>query len=550
MLKTDLLYIVIFFTLVNVSNSQLANQNTYLLKNLDSYGSSYSALWGYTAPNGREYAILGCNTGTSFVDITDSANIHEVDFQTGVTSQWREMKTYSHYAYIVSEGTNSYLQIIDLQYLPDSVHFVKAWNYSGYTKTHSIQQSGHYLYLNGGNSAANGGITVVDVISPETPVKLGQWTTLYVHDCRVRNDTIWASNIYTGQTSIINAVNKSSLSFVRTFQSYPTAVVSTHNSELTSDRKYLLTTNELSSPAGKLNVWNVEDLGNITFVRDWQPTGITNSIVHNVEIYGNYALIAHYTAGIRLLNISDPVNPVEAAWYDTYTSSNANTFNGCWAVYKFSSGKIIGSDISNGLFVIKTTVQDFNFPPVNINLKVFSEGLYNSSLNRLSRKDSVTVYLRNASSPFALVDSAKTSVDSINLSGNFKFSKAATGNYYIVVKYFNAIETWSRAGGEPLTAGGPVYSYDFTSAVSQAYGNNLLLKGSKYTMYSGDINKSGSIDLDDILYIYNDAGNFLSGIRIVSDLNADNLVDLSDITLSFNNSNNFISVKTPFNIVK
>lgn len=550
MKTTVLLCIAVFLTMINVSNSQLANQNTYLLKNLDSYGSSYSALWGYTAPNGREYALLGCNTGTSFVDITDSANIHEVDFQTGVTSQWREMKTYSHYAYIVSEGTNSYLQIVDLQYLPDSVHFVKSWNYSGYTKTHSIQQSGHYLYLNGGNSAANGGITVVDVISPENPVKMGQWTTLYVHDCRVRNDTIWASNVYTGQTSIINAVNKSSLSTVRTFQSYPTSVISTHNSDLTSDRKYLLTTNELSSPAGKLNVWNVEDLGNITYVRDWQPTGITNSIVHNVEIYGNYALIAHYTAGIRLINISDPVNPVEVAWYDTYTSSNGNTFSGCWAVYKFSSGKIIGSDISNGLFVIKTTVQDFNYPPININLKVFSEGIYNSSLNRLSRKDSVTVYLRNAASPFALVDSARASVDSVNLSGNFKFSKTVTGNYYIVVKYFNALETWSRSGGEQLTAGGSVYSYDFTNAASQAYGNNLQLKGSKYTMYSGDINKSSSIDLDDILYIYNDAGNFLSGIRIISDLNADNLADLSDITLAFNNSNNFISVKSPFSFSK
>lgn len=104
--------------------------------------------------------------GASFVDITDSANIHEVDFVTGVTSQWREMKTYSHYAYIVSEGTNSRLQIVDLQYLPDSVHLVKTWSYTGYTKTHSIQQSGHYLYLNGGNSAANGGVTAVNVIDP------------------------------------------------------------------------------------------------------------------------------------------------------------------------------------------------------------------------------------------------------------------------------------------------------------------------------------------------------------------------------------------------
>lgn len=351
------IYITIFLilTLYSTSFSQLPNQNTYLLKKLDTY-SSYSACWGYVAPNGREYAILGTQVGTSFVDITDSANIREVDSVKGLNSGWREMKTYSHYAYIVSEATGSGLQIVDLQYLPDSVRLVKTWSYTGYTKTHSIQQSGHYLYLNGGNSAQNGGVTVVDVIDPENPVKLGQWTTLYVHDCRVLNDTIWASNIYTGQTSIINALNKTSLNLVRTWRSYPTSEVSTHNCAFSEDRNYLFTTNEISSPNGKLNVWDIRDLSNILFVREWMPTNITTSIVHNVETYGNYAVIAHYSAGIRIVDISDPTNPTEVAWYDTYTNNNSSNYSGCWGVYKFPSGKIIGSDISNGLIVIKTTL--------------------------------------------------------------------------------------------------------------------------------------------------------------------------------------------------
>ncbi len=353
-MKIFFIGIIFFLLLLNLSYSQLPNQNTYLLRNLDTYGS-YSACWGYTAPNGREYAILGTGVGTSFVDITDSANIHEVDSVRGINSSWREMKTYSHYAYVVSEATNSQLQIIDLQYLPDSVHLVKVWGYPGYTKTHSISQSGHYIYLNGGNSALNGGVTILDVLDPENPVKMGQWTTLYVHDCRILNDTIWACNIYTGQTSIISAVNKSSLDFVRTWQSYPQSTVSTHNCAFSLDRKYLYTTNELTSPNGKLNIWNIEDLNNITFIREWLPTNISTAVVHNIETYGNLAVIAHYTAGIRILDISDPANPVEVAWYDTYPSSNASNENGCWGVYRFPSGKIIGSDIVNGLFVIKTT---------------------------------------------------------------------------------------------------------------------------------------------------------------------------------------------------
>ncbi|MBK8380618.1 MAG: choice-of-anchor B family protein [Ignavibacteria bacterium] len=353
------------------SYSQLANQNTYLLKNIDVAGRSYSALWGYTAPNGREYAILGYNRGTSFIDITDSANIREVDTLSGLTSSWREMKTYSHYAYIVSEATNSKLQIVDLQYLPDSVSLVATWSYAGYTKTHSISQSGNYLYLNGGNAASSvGGVAVVDVSNPVSPVKMGEWNTEYVHDCRVQNDTIWAANVYTGKMSIINASNKSSLQFVRNWQAYPQSAVSTHNCAFPVTRDYIYTTNEVSSPAGKLNVWDIRDLNNITFVRDWQPTGITSAIVHNIETYGNYAVIAHYTAGIRILNISNPSNPVEVAWYDTYPSSNSTNFSGCWGVYKFSSGKIIGSDISNGLFVIKTNFIMTEIPEeINSNAK-------------------------------------------------------------------------------------------------------------------------------------------------------------------------------------
>ncbi len=364
------LLIISFLILCSsLSYSQLANQNTYLLKNIDVAGRSYSALWGYTAPNGREYAILGYNRGTSFVDITDSANIHEVDTITGLTSSWREMKTFSHYAYIVSEATNSRLQIVDLQYLPDSVSLVATWSYAGYTKTHSISQSGNFIYLNGGNAATSvGGVAVVDVSNPISPVKLGEWSTEYVHDCRVQNDTIWAANIYTGKMSIINASNKSSLQFVRNWQAYPQSAVSTHNCAFPVTRDFIYTTNEVSSPAGKLNVWDIRDLNNITFVRDWQPTGITTAIVHNIETYGNYAVIAHYTAGIRILNISNPSNPVEVAWYDTYPSSNNTNFNGCWGVYKFSSGKIIGSDISNGLFVIKTNFIMTEIPEENTSI--------------------------------------------------------------------------------------------------------------------------------------------------------------------------------------
>lgn len=364
-MKKTAILILLCFTFIISSNifSQLADNNTHLLKHLNPRPSNnlykYSACWGYTAPNGREYAILGCQPGTSFIDITDSANIHEVGFLSGPTSEWREMKVYSHYAYIVSEASNSGVQIVDLQYLPDSIHYVKKFSAPSHSSTHSISQSGPYLYLNGANSnfVGNGGIAVLDLsVDPETPVLRGKWTSKYVHDSRLWNDTIWASNIYTGQTTIIDARNKNSLTTIRTWQSYPQQAISTHNCAITDDRRFILTTNEVDFPAGKLNVYNIQDLNNITFVTEWHPTNLTTTIVHNVEIYGNYAVIAHYTSGIRIVDISNPAAPVEVAWYDTYKRDNSTDYLGCWGVFMFPSGKIIGSDTDSGLYVVKTNI--------------------------------------------------------------------------------------------------------------------------------------------------------------------------------------------------
>lgn len=540
LLTPFLLFIISF----SDSYSQLPNVNTYLLRNLDVSGRSYAACWGYVAPNGREYAIIGYNTGTAFIDITDSANIREVDTQPGTSSSWREMKVYDHYAYIVSEAPNSRLQIVDLQYLPDSVHLVTTWSYAGYDHTHSISQSGKFLYLNGGNvttgGTSSGGVAIVDLTNPIAPVKRGQWSNRYVHDCRVLNDTIWTANINAGKVTIINATNKDAPVEVRNWDNLPSPAP--HNVDITRNRKYALVTDENTSP-GKLKVWNVEDITNITFVTNWQPTGITTTIVHNVEIYGNYAVIAHYASGIRIVNITNPAVPTEAAWYDTRPSDNVNNYVGCWGVFKFPSGKIIGSDIANGLFVIKTT---FPFNDVTtFNLKVSIEAMYNPVLNKLSRKDPVTVYLHDTQSPYSIIDSATAPIDSISFTGSYEFDNAPNDTYYVAVKHFNSIETWSKLGGVYLSNDRILYNYDFRTNASQAFGNNMKLTGSIYSIYSGDVNQDGIVDGVDLSLIDNDASNFVTGDRLPADLNADSVVDGSDFLFVDNNSSNFIGVSRP-----
>ena len=176
-------------------------------------------------------------------------------------------------------------------------------------------------------------------------------------------------------------------------------------------------------------------------------------------------------------------------------------------------------------------------------LKASIEGFYDLVTDRLNIRDTVKVYLRQISSPFAFVDSAKTVIDSLNFSGVCFFNNAATGKYYLQLKHRNGLETWSRTGGDSIKRGNSV-SYDFTSAGSQAYGSNQVLIGSKYCIYSGDVFQDGSIELTDLLLTYNSATEFLSGY-VVYDVNGDYLVDLDDILTVYNNSSSFVAAVRP-----
>lgn len=182
----------------------------------------------------------------------------------------------------------------------------------------------------------------------------------------------------------------------------------------------------------------------------------------------------------------------------------------------------------------------------SLNLKLALEGFYNSSSNSLNQSDTVTAYLRSVSSPYNIIDTSRAVINSSTLQGNFNFKNSPTGTYYITVKHRNSLETWSKAGGE-LFSNGFTVNYDMTNLSSKAFGNNIVQVDASpvvFATYSGDINNDSFIDLNDVLYIYNDAVNFETGYKI-SDVTGDNITDLSDVLIAFNNSSIFVSVIKP-----
>ncbi|MBK9333109.1 MAG: hypothetical protein IPM96_12060 [Ignavibacteria bacterium] len=156
--------------------------------------------------------------------------------------------------------------------------------------------------------------------------------------------------------------------------------------------------------------------------------------------------------------------------------------------------------------------------------------------------DTVIVELRNAVSPYGLIEKS-AGVGGLGLPSQVSFANAVNGiNYYITVKHRNSIETWSKSGGEVFTGG--VLNYNFTSAASQSYGNNQVNYGGMWSIFTGDVNQDGVVDATDNGLIDNDAFNFVAGYTL-TDLNCDSIVDAADAAYSDNNLLNFVSVLKP-----
>lgn len=346
-MKKSLQSLVLLIALCFTANAQL---NCTFRSNLP-YGFALSNIGGYVDSLGNEYALVGTYQGLSIVDVTDPVNPIEKFTVSGTPSDWREVKTWQQYAYVTTEGCCNGLQIVDLSDLPNSINS-KFYNGDGtiagqLNTIHSLHIDNGYVYLNGSN-LFSGSAIILDLADPWNPVYQGHTPTTYIHDCYVRNDTIYGCHIYDGYFSVIDATNKTSPVLITT-QNTPN--VFTHNAWLNDAGNVLFTTDEVSD--SYLAAYDISDLTNINELGRIQLTPGSGSIVHNTHTLNDYEIVSWYKDGIAIVDVSRPNNMIVVGSYDSYSQGAGDGFNGCWGVYPYlPSGNLVLSDIDNGLFVV------------------------------------------------------------------------------------------------------------------------------------------------------------------------------------------------------
>ncbi|MEQ8318067.1 MAG: choice-of-anchor B family protein [Phycisphaerales bacterium] len=322
--------------------------------------------WGYTSPSGREYAIMGLQRGFGFVEVTDPTNPVIIDWVEGPSSDWHDVKVIGDYAYGVSEG-GAGIQVMDMTEIDDGrVRLVQNKRQFGHETTHNIisNPDSGYIYLCGAN-IANGGLIAVSLADPTDPVIVGQWSTHYVHDAQVVSYTdgpyagreiAFCLNGFDG-LEIVDVTDKGNMFLVgRTDYAQ---LRYTHQAWLSEDRQYLYLNDELdegdSVSVTTTRVFDVSNINNPQLAGTF-TTGLP-SIDHNNYVKGDMLYQANYRSGLRVWDLSsDPLNPTEVAWFDTFPGSDAARFNGAWSTYPyFDSGIVLISDIERGLFIVDVT---------------------------------------------------------------------------------------------------------------------------------------------------------------------------------------------------
>ena len=333
-------------------------------------------LWGwYDAESDREYALMGMDTGTAFVDITvpdAPAILGRLPTQTDFSS-WRDIKVYKDHAYIVADDAGAHgMQVFDLKRLRDvSVpqEFSPDIVYGDFENAHNlaINIDTGFAFAVSTNTCEHG-LHMIDLSMPVNPQFAGcHVSTAKTHDTQcviyagsdteyVNREICFSSN--EDHVEVVDVSDKSSpLSLSSTAYDRLGYV---HQGWLTEDHRYFILGDELDETDFAVptttHVFDVSDLDAPVYLYAHQHD--THATDHNLYILGNRIFQANYSVGLRVLEFANEDelmngNLVHVASFDTYPKDDDITLYGAWSVYPYlPSGTIIVSDTDNGLFIL------------------------------------------------------------------------------------------------------------------------------------------------------------------------------------------------------
>lgn len=324
-------------------------------------------VWGYVDGQGREFALLPTGNKLLVLDCTNPANIIEASSIPSPvsSSDMKDVKTWSHYAYACHESGP--VLIVDLQdpYHAQVVGEIPQGDLCSPTPCGFPQDGGsHNLFVDNHGLLQvagvhyNGTLMYDLAVDPEDPPLVGIFGQGagggYVHDVYAEDDTLYTCRGGTGYWDVVDIGDPATPHIISSF-TY-SGVGYAHSCWITPNKRYILTGDE--SAGGHLYIWDMTDPESVFPIAQYEA-GAGDSSIHNMQVVGSHAYISYYDQGLRVLDISDPENPVEVGWYTDSAWDNGSCsfsiYRGIWGIYALQPSRnlYLSEMCGGGLYVAR-----------------------------------------------------------------------------------------------------------------------------------------------------------------------------------------------------
>lgn len=355
-------------------------------------GVRLNDMWGWAdEQTGKNYAIVGRNEGTSFVDVTDPLNpiyIGNLPMTEGSRANvWRDMKVYNNHVFVVADNAGEHgMQVLDLTKLREfdgePILFEEDAIYRNFNSAHNIviNESTGFAFAvgsSGGGQTCGGGLHMINIQDPKNPTfagcfadpSTGRSGTGYSHDAQCviyegPDEEHQGSEVCFGSNetavSIADVTDKDNPIALST-ASYPDHAY-IHQGWLSEDQRYFFQNDELDELSGNVDqtrtlVWDVSDLDDPQFVVEFFVPNPSSD--HNLYIEGNTMYQSNYSSGLQVIDISNPEEPQRVGYFDTHPfEEDGPGFPGTWSNYPYFDDIVLMTSSNEGLFILDTNRDD------------------------------------------------------------------------------------------------------------------------------------------------------------------------------------------------
>lgn len=264
------------------------------------------------------------------------------------------------------------LQVFDVRD-PAATQLVGTFRTDQFGGVHNLFVAGKLAFLatvaGGADPDADpnwGQLWVLDISDPAEPKSLGPLSTpdgaaplVHIHDVAVVADRAYLSGWDTGLwlLDLDGLDDPAAFSFTlvarhryEPFLRTPNAPdPSSHNAWPSADGRLLWTTDEVVGEG--VRAFDVSDPDSIELLDFFSLE--RRSMPHNVLVDGEFAYVAHYVDGLRVLRLNGSGEVEQVAHVDTVGNQpRGNPFSGAFGVYPFGRHVLV-ADTFNGLFVLE-----------------------------------------------------------------------------------------------------------------------------------------------------------------------------------------------------